>query len=290
MAERFFRGFPDETVADAASWRGGYVSIGNFDGVHRGHQRLIKTLKTRADQAGVPTVVLTFDPHPITILRPGETPPRLSTITRKAELLHHYGVDCVIAYPTDRELLKLSPEEFFQQIILDQFHARGMVEGPNFFFGRNRAGTIETLKQFCNEHQLTLDIVEPLSEAESETDSVFVSSSLIRQSVLAGEIQRATELLGHPYQIEGVVSAGAQRGRTLGFPTANLEQIETLLPPAGVYAAVAHLQVEGETKRFAAAINLGTNPTFDDHRQKLEAHLLNFSGDLLRADIEAGFS
>ncbi|WP_166829895.1 bifunctional riboflavin kinase/FAD synthetase [Thalassoroseus pseudoceratinae] len=256
---------------DSAPYRGGYVAIGNFDGVHRGHQRMIATLTGRAQADGVPAVVLTFNPHPIELLRPGQMPPRLSNIQRKAELLTHYGVDTVIAYPTDQELLSLSPEDFFSRIVETELDARGLVEGPNFFFGRDRKGDVHTLRELCEASGRSLDIVEPVLD-----DDQMVSSSRIRKLLVAGDVAEAVEMLGHPYRMEGRVVKGAGRGRTLGWPTANLAEIETLYPADGVYAGIARV---GEDA-YPAAIHLGSNPTFQENTRKLEVHLIGFQGDL----------
>ena len=255
----------------SAPYRGGFVAIGNFDGVHRGHQRMISTLTGRAKAADVPAVVLTFDPHPIELLRPGQVPPRLSTIRRKAELLMHYGVDVVIAYPTDQRLLSLSPDDFFSQIVETELDARGMVEGPNFFFGRDRQGTVEKLRDLCKASGRSLDIVEPVLAGDA-----MVSSSRIRGLLADGDVAAAVELLGHPYRMEGRVVKGAGRGRTLGWPTANLAEIETLFPADGVYAGLATI----DFKAYPAAIHLGSNPTFQENTRKLEVHLIGFQGDL----------
>lgn len=260
----------------SAPYRGGFVAIGNFDGVHRGHQRMISTLTGRAKAADVPAVVLTFDPHPIELLRPGQVPPRLSTIRRKAELLMHYGVDVVIAYPTDQRLLSLSPDDFFSQIVETELDARGMVEGPNFFFGRDRQGDVEKLRDLCEASGRSLDIVEPVLAGDA-----MVSSSRIRGLLADGDVAAAVELLGHPYRMEGRVVKGAGRGRTLGWPTANLAEIETLFPADGVYAGLATI----DSKAYPAAIHLGSNPTFQENTRKFEVHLIGFQGDLYERSL-----
>ncbi len=277
---KLFHGFNDASPDDAAAYRGGFVTIGNFDGVHLGHQSMIALLVQRAREANVPAVVLTFEPHPINLLRPEHTPPSLSTLARKIELLCKCGVDCVIAYPTDMELLKLSPHKFFETIIRQNLSARGLVEGPNFFFGRNRAGSIDTLRDLCESTGLTLDIVPSMSIGDR-----MVSSSVIRSLISDGKIAEAIELLGHPYQVIGEVVSGAGRGQTIGFPTANLSGIETLLPPDGVYAAVS--VVDGQ--QFPAAVNLGANPTFGETARKLEVHLVGFDDDLYGQTLHVDF-
>jgi riboflavin kinase / FMN adenylyltransferase len=263
---KLLHGFEDQSAC-----RSCFLSIGNFDGVHRGHQAMISVLVSHARRSGAPAVVFTFDPHPITLLRPGQAPPNLSTLEDKAELLARSGVDCLIVYRTDRELLNLSPEEFFDRIIRGELAARGLVEGPNFFFGRDRAGDIHTLRTLCDVHGLGLEIVSPVKIGER-----MVSSSVVRSLIGAGEIAEAVELLGHPYRIRGTVVSGASRGRVLDYPTANLDDIPTLLPPDGVYAGIARWEGIG----YPAAVHLGSNPTFNDSRRKFEAHLCGFDGNL----------
>lgn len=259
-------------LADLGPARGGMLSIGNFDGVHRGHQTMVARLAKAASAAGVPAVVLTFDPHPIMLLAPEKMPPRLSTLDRKAELLQAAGADFVIAVSTTRELLSLTAEEFFQQIIRAQINAVGMIEGPNFCFGKDRGGDIDLLQALCDEHAMTCAVLEPVAEQGGQ----MISSSLIRTAIAEGRLAEAIDWLGHSYQIRGQVVHGDARGRELGFPTANLADIATLLPPDGVYAGVTRV---GEA-RYATAINIGGNPTFGIEARKVEAHLIGFDGDL----------
>lgn len=251
--------------------RGGAVSIGNFDGVHRGHQEIAQRLVQMARRFGGPSVVLTFDPPPSAILRPAQTPARLTTVETRAELLAQCGVDWVVAYPTDRALLELSPEEFFASIVRSRLNARGMVEGPNFFFGKDRTGTVESLRSLCCGAGLEFEVVAPQS-----VNGRMVSSSAVRGLIEAGNVAEAVDLLGHGHRVTGQVVRGAARGRTLGFPTANLEGIATLLPPEGVYAGVT----VGLDRPNAAAVNIGPNPTFGEGAMKFEAHLIGYQGDL----------
>lgn len=263
-----------------ASYRDGFVSIGNFDGVHRGHQSMLSTLVSRARAQQVPAVALTFDPHPIELLRPDAIPPRLTTIEHRAQLLQNYGVDCVIVLPTTPRFLTMTAEDFFHTIIRTELQARGLVEGPNFFFGRNRAGSITVLRQFCTAHQLTLDVIEPVI-----VDQQLVSSSVIRSLIEAGNITESVGLLGHAYRLTGKVGHGAERGRTLGFPTANLVDCANLIPGHGVYVAVT--RVGG--MEYAAAVNVGPNPTFGESAKKVEVHLLDYAGDLYDQTLSVDF-
>lgn len=263
-----------------ATYRDGYVSIGNFDGVHCGHQAMLTALVQRARLADVPAVALTFDPHPIELLRPEAIPPRLTTIAHRAELLQRYGVDCVIVLPTTQRFLTMTAEDFFHTIVRTELQARGMVEGPNFFFGRNRSGSVTVLRGFCAASGLTLDIIQPVI-----VDEQLVSSSVIRSLIEAGDLTESVRLLGHPYRVSGMVVRGAERGRGLGFPTANLSQFANLVPGNGVYAAT--VGIGGTT--YSAAVNIGPNPTFAESRQKVEVHLLDFSGDLYGATLDVDF-
>ena len=226
--------------------RYGAVSIGNFDGVHLGHAHLVKRLVSRAHEHNGPALVFTFDPPPAAVLRPREIPPSLCWTQRKVELLGHLGVDMVIAFAADAELLGLSPHEFFERIILRHLGSRAIVEGPNFFFGHNRQGDVKLLGHLCVEHGLVLDVVNPII-----VDGDIVSSSRIRELVARGEIERANRLLTEPYRIRGRVVHGKGRGAKLGFPTVNLQRIEALLPGQGVYAGRA--RVTGRT--WPAAVN-----------------------------------
>src|SRR5439155_9187977 len=184
--------------------RRGALSIGNFDGVHRGHAQLVERLLAKARELRGPAIVFTFDPHPVRLLRPESAPPPLTWTDRKAQLLDELGVTAVIAYPTDEALLALSPEQFFQRIVQEKLAARGMVEGPNFFFGHNRAGNIETLAGLCRAAEISLEIVPPIS-----VGGEIVSSSRVRGAIQAGDVDLARQLLTRPYRVRGMVTHGA---------------------------------------------------------------------------------
>ncbi len=260
--------------------RGGAVAIGNFDGVHLGHLRIVRRLLERAREVGGPAIVFTFDPHPALLLRPAECPPPLTWTERKAELLAAHGVDKIVAYPTDEALLGLSAREFFDKIVLTALDAKAMVEGPNFYFGHDREGDVELLGQLTAAAGMALDVVEPYSAGKQ-----LVSSSLIRRLIAEGEVARAAKLLSAPYRIRGMVTHGAGRGAKLGFPTANLEAVDTLLPLEGVYAGRAWVHA----KPHAAAIHLGPNPTFGEGHLKVEVHLLDFDETLYGLPLEVEF-
>ena len=267
---------------DELPWelQGGAVSIGNFDGVHRGHARIVEQVRTQAALVDGPSIVFTFDPHPVRLLRPDKVPPPLTWTDRKADLLRELGVDALVVYPTDENLLALTPDAFFREIVVQRLGARAMVEGPNFFFGKDRAGDIQVLRELCQSNAVTLEVVEPLVDGES-----FVSSSRIRDLIRSGDVAAATELLTRPYRIRGMVTHGAARGAKIGFPTANIDAIDTILPKVGVYAARA-ITSEGA---WPAAVNVGPNPTFGEDVLKVEAHLIGYSGSLYGQPLEVDF-
>ena len=260
--------------------RGGAVTIGNFDGVHRGHVRIIQQLKQWAVSLHGPAVVFTFDPHPACILRPEMAPVPLTWIDRKADLLSEIGVDAVVAYPTNRALLELSYDQFFERVVRSQLGAKAVVEGPNFCFGRRREGTIEELQTLCARQAIELSIVQPLLDGDT-----YISSSRIRELIRLGRVDAAAHLLTHPYRIRGLVAHGHARGAELGFPTANLEAIDTLLPGFGIYAGRAYI----DHRLHWAAIHVGPSPTFGDRIAKVEIHILDFAESLYGQVLEVDF-
>jgi riboflavin kinase/FMN adenylyltransferase len=260
--------------------RGGALSMGNFDGVHLGHAALLTELRQRARAGGIPAIALTFDPHPLELLRPEQFQPVLTTVADRAELLLANGADQVLVLQTTRDLLGLSASEFFHQVIEDRLAARVIVEGPNFGFGRNREGNLEMLAALCGRSGLDLIVVPPVSRAGRP-----VSSSRVRDTLVRGDVREAIALLSRPYRIAGTVATGQQRGRTIGFPTANLSQISTLIPGDGVYAVRAEVQ----GKVWPGAANIGPNPTFGEQSRKIEVHLIGFQGDLLGQSLKIDF-
>ena len=261
-----------EDVANVPSeCRGAIVSIGNFDGVHLGHLRLVECMRWLAKAENLSTVAVTFDPHPVRLLRPEIAPQPLTDTGRKAELLADNGVDELLVLKTSPELLGLSAEDFFHHLVHQGLQTCGLVEGPNFRFGRNRTGSIDTLNRLCPAYGVLLEVVDPM-----ELEGAMVSSSRIRQSLSKGQVELAARLLGRPHRLRGRVGPGAGRGSQLGFPTANIEGCETLVPCDGVYAAQALVA----STCWPAALNIGPNPTFGQNRRKIEAHLIGFAGQL----------
>jgi riboflavin kinase/FMN adenylyltransferase len=260
--------------------RGGAVAIGNFDGVHRGHAALLAALREQARAVGGPAVAVTFDPHPLELLRPGQTRPRLTTPEDRARLLHELGARQVVVLRATPELLRLSAEDFFEQVVRGRLGARALVEGTNFGFGHNREGTVETLARLCRAAGVPLTVVPPVEVGGAE-----VSSSRVRDALARGDVEGAAKLLGRPYRVEGTVGPGRRRGAALGFPTANLAGLRTPAPADGVYAARAS---DGGAA-WPAAVNVGPNPTFGEAQRKVEAHLIGFEGELYGRPLAVDF-
>lgn len=247
------------------------LSIGKFDGVHKGHQALAHAARRLADRRGTRCLALTFDPLPLTILRP-ELPlsPPLTPLDVKIQLLKETGFDDVAVFRTGRWLLDLDARSFFDRIVCDRFRAAGLAEGTDFSFGRNRSGDGKILAQWCEARGM--DYVEVPAVIAGE---FAITSSLVRKAIDQGELPTATNLMGHRFSSRGHVVRGAGRGRTIGIPTANLADIDTILPAPGVYAAAARrIDDGGEAVWRAAAVNLGVQPTFDSQRPCVEVHLI----------------
>ncbi|MCA9244549.1 MAG: riboflavin biosynthesis protein RibF [Phycisphaerales bacterium] len=252
------------------------LTIGNFDGVHLGHQRLLARAREVAGEAGAGGVVaMSFEPHPIAVLRPGHEPPCLSTPQGRAALLCAAGADSVIFLQTTRELLGKSATEFLTDCVLP-CRPRALIEGPTFQFGRGRAGNNDTLRDFGATHGFSTEIVPELY-AEQLAGRPAINSSAIREALSDGQVEVAATMLGRCYEIAGVVGHGDGRGAPLGFPTANLEAVKTMLPAHAVYAAIATLR---DGSRRPAAVNVGPQPTFDQMTARVEAHILDFEGGL----------
>jgi riboflavin kinase/FMN adenylyltransferase len=260
--------------------RGGVVTVGNFDGVHRGHATLLSAARELAPQHGNKVIAVTFDPHPLVLLAPDRYQPPLTTIAERARLLQLSGADHVVALRTTANLLALSPLAFFGDILEDALWARGIVEGFNFRFGNDRAGSNAFLQATCYQSGVAFREVPAF-----QLGGRPVSSSRVREALVNGDLPAATELLGRHYRVTGTVGHGARRGRTIGFPTANLDAVETLLPGNGVYAT----RVQTARGTFAGAAHIGPNATFGEESRKLEVHLLDFDGDLYGQTLNVNF-
>ncbi|MEU1166229.1 bifunctional riboflavin kinase/FAD synthetase [Streptomyces sp. NPDC090075] len=267
-------------------WGRSVVTIGSYDGVHRGHQLIIRHAVDRARQLGIPAVVVTFDPHPSEVVRPGSHPPLLAPHHTRAELMADLGVDAVLILPFTTEFSKLSAADFVVKVLVDKLHAKAVVEGPNFRFGHKAAGNVEFLIEQGKVYDFEVEVVDLFVRGEAGGGEPF-SSTLTRRLVAEGDLAGAREILGRPHRVEGVVVRGAQRGRELGFPTANVETLpHTAIPADGVYAGYLHAQ--GEI--MPAAISVGTNPQFDGTERTVEAYAIDRVGlDLYGLHVAVDF-
>ncbi|HWV39399.1 MAG TPA: bifunctional riboflavin kinase/FAD synthetase [Vulgatibacter sp.] len=257
------------------------VAIGNFDGVHLGHRQLLAEAKALAAARGAPAVVLTFEPHPARVLSPEFAPPLIATMARKLRLLEDEGLDAVVIQPFDRAYAATSAEAFVRRDLVEALGARDIVVGFDFTFGRGRAGTPEALARLAGE-DAEVHVVPAYAR-----DRLVVSSSKIRELVLAGRVAQAGELLGRPFIVDGRVVPGRGRGRTIGIPTANVDPATELLPAAGVYAVQA--VVQGLEGLFAGGANIGRKPTFGEGELTVEVHLLGLEADLYGRDMAVAF-
>jgi len=254
-------------------WGPSVVTIGVFDGVHLGHQRIVRRAAELGAELGLPVVVVTFDPHPDEVVRPGKHPPLLGTARQRAELLAGLGVDAVCVLPFTRAFSELGPDEFVHTVLVDRLHAARVVVGEDFRFGYRAAGDVALLAELGEKYEFTAEGVPLLAD-----NGVRISSSEIREKLAAGDMPAAAHDLGRPHRVEGVVIRGHRRGRSLGFPTANLETAaHTAIPADGIYAGwLTSLDAAGrEAEHWPAAISVGTNPTFDGTERSVEAYALD---------------
>jgi riboflavin kinase/FMN adenylyltransferase len=263
-----------------AAARGAVVVIGNFDGVHRGHQLLLADARRQADALAAPLAVLTFEPHPRSVFLPDQPPFRLTSLRAKAHALQEAGVDDLFVLHFDRAFSLKTAEAFVLDILVGDLAARHVVVGWDFCFGHKRAGNVALLKSMAAQHGFGVTAVDPVMTGDGE----IYSSSIIRAHLREGRPAKAAELLGRPWEIEGRVEHGDRRGRTIGFPTANLGLGDYLRPAIGVYAVLAgrDLGVEhgGETRWLPGVANFGRRPTVAGEELRLEVHLFEFDGDL----------
>ncbi|NGO72704.1 bifunctional riboflavin kinase/FAD synthetase [Streptomyces boncukensis] len=263
-------------------WGRSVVTIGSYDGVHRGHQLILTRAVDRARELGVPCVAVTFDPHPSEVVRPGSHPPLLAPQHRRAELMAGLGLDAVLVLPFTPGFSQLSPADFAVKVLVDKLHARSVVEGPNFRFGHRAAGDVATLADLGKTYDFEVQVVD-LGERDAEP----YSSTLARRRIADGDVRGAAEVLGRPHRVEGVVVRGAQRGRELGYPTANVEPLaHTAIPADGVYAG----WLTAGDERMPAAISVGTNPQFDGTERTVEAYAIDRVGlDLYGLHVAVDF-
>jgi len=261
-----------------AHLRGGIVALGNFDGFHLGHQAVVGRAVDKARAEGRPAIVATFDPHPVRLFVPDAPPFRLTTLDQRERLFAAAGADAMLVFQFDRALAARTAEEFVA-MLADDFGAAGVVTGEDFTFGKGRAGNVAALRDLGAKRGLTAETVAPVIDDAGE----IISSSRVRDALVAGDCATATRLLSRPFAIEGVVIDGDKRGRTIGFPTANMELGNYLRPAYGIYAVRIHFPDE---RVRAGAASLGIRPMFDPPKELLETYVFDFAGDLYGQTIE----
>jgi riboflavin kinase/FMN adenylyltransferase len=283
----------DEIPTD---WGRCVLTIGVFDGVHRGHQELIATAVKEGRSRGVPIVLMTFDPHPMEVVFPGSHPAQLTTLTHRAELVEELGIDVFLVVPFTTEFMKLSPDRYIHELLVERLHVVEVVVGENFTFGKKAAGNVDTLRHAGARFGFAVQAVSLVVEHHLDEDVTF-SSTYIRSCVDAGDVVAAQEALGRPHRVEGVVVRGDGRGHVLGFPTANVAPpMYSAIPADGVYAAwftvLGHGPVVGTVvpgERCQAAVSVGTNPTFSGRTRTVEAYVLDTSADLYGQHVAVDF-
>jgi riboflavin kinase/FMN adenylyltransferase len=286
----------DEIPTD---WGRCVVTIGVFDGLHRGHAELIEHAVKSGRARGVPTVLMTFDPHPMEVVHPGSHPAQLTTLTRRAELAEEFGIDVFLVMPFTTAFMKLTPERYVHELLVEDLHVVEVVVGENFTFGKKAAGTVDTLRSAGARLGFAVEAMSLVAEhlAHRDTETVTFSSTYIRSCVDAGDVVAATEALGRPHRVEGVVVRGDGRGTEMGFPTANVAPpMHSAIPADGVYAAwftvLGHGPVTGTVvpgERYQAAVSVGTNPTFSGRTRTVEAFVLDTAADLYGQHVALDF-
>jgi riboflavin kinase/FMN adenylyltransferase len=256
------------------------MTIGNFDGVHLGHQAIFRTLCQRAREIGGTSIVLTFDPHPLKILAPQHCPLLITPTAKKLSIMRQCRLDVVVCLPFTQSLANLTPVAFVEEVLVGTIGIREIYVGYDFAFGKGRQGTIALLQELGNRHGFRVHIIEPIA-----VEGRVVSSSIIRQWVQEGSVDEAALLLGRLYSIAGTVVEGFQKGRELGFPTANVRSTDELIPGRGVYAVV----VDWRGQHYDGVANIGYNPTFGRTQLSIEIHLFNFSQQLYGETVEVSF-
>ncbi len=260
------------------------VTIGNFDGVHIGHQALLHTVVEKAAAIGGTSVALTFDPHPMRVLKDNDHPPLITLSEQKTELIARAGIDVLIMIPFTMAFAAITARSFVEELLVGQIGMKALVVGNDYTFGRNREGTIDKLHQWAPELGYEVLLVDWIQPANGSAQRI--SSTRVRQLVMDGRMGEAKKLLGRYYQIRGVVATGRNRGgRLLGFPTANINLQDELCPKMGIYAVT----VEYEEKTHNGVANIGYSPTFDDHIFTVEVHILDFDQNIYEKPIRVNF-
>lgn len=262
--------------------RGAVIALGNFDGFHRGHQAVAGEAIRWAQAEGRPSIIATFDPHPVRFFKPDVPPFRLTTLEQRQELYLAAGATAMLVFHFDAELAGTSAEDFIANILVERFGAHGVVTGGDFTFGRGARGNVDLLRSLGGGLGLQSRVVDAVSEGEE-----IVSSSRIRQALRDGDPQEAARLLTRPFAIRGIVEHGDKRGRTIGYPTANVTIDNYLRPKYGIYAVTGRLLATGQVLHGAA--NIGIRPQFEPPKELLEPYFFDFSGDLYGQEIEVAF-
>ncbi len=263
--------------------KNGIVTIGKFDGIHLGQQKLIKQAIEHARSLDVPACAMTFDPHPLSVLRPEKAPALLTTNDQRYELLEATGLDALLVIRFSQEFLQVEAEDFIRDLLHNRMDISGIYLGPDFRFGNQRRGDVEMLRKFGAQLDFEVHPVEPYNR-EGEP----VSSTRIRRAVGEGRVEQAMEMLGRPYALRGKIGRGDRMGQKLGWPTANLVPEGELLPADGVYACRIHFPSFPAT--FDAATNVGTRPTvYENYQQVVESHILDFGADVYGEKVEVRF-
>ena len=257
------------------------LALGNFDGLHRGHVKIIERVNRRAGERGSTSVVMTFDPHPPRVVRPDKAPPLIMTKAQRLEAIAAAGIQGTAVVRFTHELSQWDPETFVRTVLVEWLHVAEVWVGANFLFGRDRAGNFSLLRALGARYGFRAEKIDPVRYRE-----FVVSSTRIRRLIGEGRVDEAGALLGHPYFVDGTVVEGARRGRELGCPTANLDVVNELVPPNGVYATTVQL----DSVIHPSITNIGVRPTFGDTVQRVvETHVLGFEGDLYGAPVRLGF-
>lgn len=268
------------TLASFKRIKAPVVTLGNFDGIHLGHQSIFKRLKARGSKLGCPSVVYTFDPHPLKVVVPGKGPPLILDMEEKIELIKGFGIDYLVLARFTEQFAAKHPGEFVGEVLVDGLKAAEVLVGRNFSFGKGRAGNVRYLKTLSSTFGFHVEVVPPVKRS-----GAVVSSSRIRAMVLSGDLRRAASLLGRPFSIKGRVAKGSRIGRSIGFPTANLKVLSELVPSNGVYAARVKLGRKGHN----ALVNIGMAPTVKRGARCVEVHLLDFKANIYGRRMEVAF-
>jgi riboflavin kinase/FMN adenylyltransferase len=271
---------PEEWTARFGAGGRTVLSIGNFDGLHLGHQKILRGVLTRARATARTAAAVTFNPHPMKLLRPDNAPRMIATLSQRLTEFEQIGLDAALVLRFDRELSLLSPEDFLQRILIERLHVAAILVGANFCFGHRGAGDVRLLSQYGKVHGFDVETIAPV-----EVDGIVVSSTAVRNAVAEGRVGDAAPLLGHPFSLTGEIQAGAGRGRTILFPTLNLVPEQELLPKLGVYATESLLR--GNV--FQSVTNVGTRPTFDGRGVTVESHLFGFGEQISGGRMEVRF-